>query len=107
MDHLEPSSDIIPLIAPKLPLNRFNGLMESRRHLILIKILRVLYLKRTEFANCTRLAEVALREGNSHMRQPDISALVKLDQILCDLIAMDHDDLEGGKRIFVPEVFDI
>ena len=51
MDHPEPSSDVIPLITSILPLNGFNGLMVARRHLILIEILRVFYLKRTELAN--------------------------------------------------------
>lgn len=104
MDHLEPSGDVFPLAPPILPLNRLNGLMVARGHLLLIKPLRVLYFKRAELAYRAGGAEVALRKGNSHMWQPDGSALVQLDQVLSDLIAMDHDDLEGGERTFVPEI---
>lgn len=81
--------------------------MVTRRHLVFVEVLRVLDLKRTQLADGTRRAEIALWEGNGHIGQPDVSALVKLDQILSDLVSMDHDDLKRGKRVFIPEILDI
>lgn len=81
--------------------------MVARRHLLLIEVFRVLDLKCAELAYCARRAEIALREGDGHIRQPDVAALVKLDQILSNLVSMNHDDFKCGKRILIPEVLDI